>query len=104
VQRYIAFLLLPVLGAAMPVWPYNNHWSYGPALAVAFLLAVNLLVLLIEYVGRRLDGSLPEYGRMPADIAVTPNPGARHAERVEAPEIDPARGGRKAGNPVTGLG
>jgi hypothetical protein len=103
-QRYIAFLLLPVLGAAIPVWPYNNHWSYGPALAVAFLLVVNLLVVLTEIFGRRQDESLLEHRGVPADVAVSPDPGARHAERVEAPEIDPARGGGKAGNPVTGLG
>ena len=89
-QRTVAFLLVPILVATMPIWPFNHQWGYGPAFVIAFLLAVNVLVLVIEYVGRRLDGSLPEYRRMPANIAVTPNPGARHAEGVKAAEIAPA--------------
>lgn len=104
VARYILAFLLPILPVMAPVWPFNHDWSYGPLLAVAFLLGVNLLVLVVEFVGRRRDGSLPEYGRMAADIAMTPNPGARHAERVEAAEIYPAGNGRKAGDPVTGPG
>lgn len=97
--RCISVFLLPILAVVLPVWPYNAEWSYGPALAVAFLLAANLLVVLIEYVGRRVDGPLPEDRSVTTDRAVTP--GARPAKNVEAPEINPAG---SAGNPVTGLG
>lgn len=101
---YILAFLVPILLVTVPVWPFNQDWSYGPAAAIAFLLGVNLLVLLVEFVGRRMDGSLPKYGRVAADVAVTPNPGVRHGERVEAAEIYPAGNGRIAGDPVTGPG
>ena len=51
-QRGLIIILLAALGAALPVWPFNRDWSYGPAMAVAFLLLVNLLVPVCDYVGR----------------------------------------------------
>ena len=55
-QLSLCLLLVPALIAALPVWSFNRNWSYGPALAVGFLLAVNLLVVVSEYLGRRRDG------------------------------------------------
>jgi hypothetical protein len=92
-RRVVLFILLAMLAAVLPLWPYSRNWSFGPAIAMAFLLAVNLLDPVFEYCEGRWSGALPEHGRVPADVAVTPNPGAGHAESVEAPEIDPARSG-----------
>jgi hypothetical protein len=102
--RYIVAFLIPILPVTVPVWTFNQNWTFGPALAVAFLLGINLLVVLTEFFGNRSDRTLLEHRGMPTDVAVPPNPGARHAKRVEAPKIDPAGGGRKTGGPVTGLG
>lgn len=92
-RRVILFILLAMLAAALPLWPFNREWSYGPAIAVAFLLVVNLLGPLFEYFEGRWNKALPEHRGVAADVAVTPDPGARHAESVEASEIDPARSG-----------
>lgn len=92
-RRVILFILLAMLVAALPLWPFNRAWSYGPAIAVAFLLVVNLLGPLFEYFEDRRDKSLSEHRGVPANVAVPPDPGARHAEGVETPEIDPARSG-----------
>lgn len=54
-QRWVISVLAVALIAALPVWRFNSHWTYGPAIAVGFLLMVNLLVLLGEKIGRRSD-------------------------------------------------
>jgi len=92
-RRVILFILLAMLVAALPLWPYSRNWSYGPAIAVAFLIAANLLTPVFEYFECRWSGALPERRGVPTDIAVTPNPGARHAESAEGSKIDPAPGG-----------
>jgi len=48
--RPIILILVATLVVVMPVWRFNNHWTYGPAIMIAFLLAVNLLVMLLEAV------------------------------------------------------
>jgi hypothetical protein len=50
--RPFILILLITLVAVMPIWRFNHHWTYGPAIMVAFLLAVNLLVMLLEAVSR----------------------------------------------------
>lgn len=54
-QRYFALGLLGVLVIVAPVWSFNRQWGYAPSIAVGFLLGVNLLVMLIEFFGRRKD-------------------------------------------------
>jgi hypothetical protein len=51
-QRGLVIILLAALGAVLPVWRFNRDWSYGPAMAVAFLLMVNLLAPVCEVLGR----------------------------------------------------
>ena len=51
-MRPFILILLITLVAVMPIWRFNQHWTYGPAIMVAFLLAVNLLVMLLEAVSR----------------------------------------------------
>jgi hypothetical protein len=54
-QRLVIVVLAAVFVAVLPVWPFDRHWSYGPAIAVGFLLAVNLLMLVSERTGRGRD-------------------------------------------------
>jgi hypothetical protein len=54
-QRYFALGLLAVLVIVAPVWSFSRHWGYAPSIVIGFLLAVNLLVMLVEFVGRRRD-------------------------------------------------
>lgn len=51
-QRPFVLVLLATLVVVMPVWRFNHHWTYGPAIVIAFLLGVNLLVMLLEAVSR----------------------------------------------------
>jgi hypothetical protein len=51
-MRIVLFILLTALVTALPLWPFNNHWSYGPAIAVAFLLTVNLIVVACDFRSR----------------------------------------------------
>ena len=44
-QRVVILALAVTLLAVLPVWPFDRHWTYGPAIAVSFLLAVNLMML-----------------------------------------------------------
>jgi hypothetical protein len=50
--RPFILILLVALIAVMPIWRFNDHWTYGPAIMVIFLLMVNLLVMLLEAVSR----------------------------------------------------
>jgi hypothetical protein len=49
-RMYQKFLLLlaVILVAVAPVWSYNSNWSFGPFLAVLFLLGVNLINYLLQ--------------------------------------------------------
>jgi hypothetical protein len=52
-MRIVLIILLATLAAALPLWPFNSHWSYGPAIAVGFLLMVNLMVMACDFHWRR---------------------------------------------------
>lgn len=54
-RRIVLIILSIALLAVLPLWPFNRHWTYGPAIAVAFLLIVNLLVVAGDFFGRRTD-------------------------------------------------
>lgn len=56
-QRFVIVTLAATLLAVLPVWPFDRHWTYGPAIAVSFLLAVNLMMLAVEWFGRGHDES-----------------------------------------------
>jgi len=55
-MRLVILILALALLAVLPVWPFDDQWTYGPAIAVSFLLAVNLMVLAVERFGRGGDG------------------------------------------------
>ena len=46
-QKFL-LLLAVILVAVAPVWSYNSNWSFGPFLAVLFLLGVNLINYLLQ--------------------------------------------------------
>ena len=54
-QRLVIVVLVAAFVAVLPVWPFDRGWSYGPAIAVAFLLVVNVLMLLSGRVWRDPD-------------------------------------------------
>jgi len=54
-QRLVILVLAAALVAVLPVWPFDRNWTYGPAIAVGFLLLINLLMVLSEGVGRGRD-------------------------------------------------
>lgn len=56
-MRIILVILLVALISALPLWPFNSHWTYGPAIAMAFLVTVNLIVMACNGIGRDRDGS-----------------------------------------------
>jgi len=45
--RNFIFVLAALLVAVAPVWNYSRNWTFGPAIAVLFLLCVNLTVYLL---------------------------------------------------------
>jgi hypothetical protein len=49
-RMYRKFLIILALAliAALPVWGYNSNWSYGPFIAVLFLLSVNLINFVLD--------------------------------------------------------
>ena len=57
--RNFILALAALLIAVAPVWNYSRDWTFGPAIAVLFLLGVNLIVYLFVQ-------------SEPADGAVTP--------------------------------
>ena len=57
--RTFLFALAALLVAVAPVWTYSNNWTFGPFIAVLFLLAVNLFVFLFAQ-GERGEASLPQ--------------------------------------------
>jgi peptidoglycan/LPS O-acetylase OafA/YrhL len=54
-MRIVLFILFAALVAVLPIWPFDSDWSYGPAIAVGFLLAVNLIVVACNAYGRSRD-------------------------------------------------
>jgi hypothetical protein len=46
--RKFLILLALALVAALPVWEYNSSWSFGPFIAVLFLMTVNLVNFLLD--------------------------------------------------------
>ena len=57
--RNFIFALAALLIAVAPVWSYSRDWTFGPVIAVLFLLCVNLTVYLLAQ-------------SEPADGAMTP--------------------------------
>ncbi|HEV7368215.1 DUF3309 family protein [Arenibaculum sp.] len=47
---WIPFLLLLVVIATMPWWPYSGRWGYGPGGLVIALLVVWLLMIWLGWV------------------------------------------------------
>jgi hypothetical protein len=41
-QKFLIALVIALVVVA-PVWSYNSGWSFGPFIAVLFLLGVNLV-------------------------------------------------------------
>ncbi len=41
-RRFVILALSVAFIAVLPVWPFARHWTYGPAIAVSFLLAINV--------------------------------------------------------------
>ncbi|MEP6829728.1 MAG: DUF3309 family protein [Rhizomicrobium sp.] len=58
-MRIVLIILLLALAGALPLWPFNRNWSYGPAIAMGFLLIVNLIVMACDFHGRRRDRGNP---------------------------------------------
>ena len=54
-QRVVIVVLVAALVAVLPVWPFDRHWGYGPAIVVGFLLLINLVMLASERIGRAGD-------------------------------------------------
>lgn len=46
-QKFLLLLTL-ILVAVTPIWGYNSNWSFGPFIAVLFLLGVNLINFLLK--------------------------------------------------------
>ncbi len=46
-RKFLLALVL-LLVAVAPVWGYSSSWSFGPFIAVLFLLGVNLINFLFE--------------------------------------------------------
>ena len=44
--RNFILALAALLVAVAPVWDYSRSWTFGPMIAVLFLLSVNLVVYL----------------------------------------------------------
>ena len=51
-QRLVILALAAALVAVLPIWPFARQWTYGPAIAVGFLLVVNLLSFASAQVGK----------------------------------------------------
>jgi len=45
-HRNFIFALAALLVAVAPIWSYSRDWTFGPAIAVLFLLGINLMVYL----------------------------------------------------------
>lgn len=47
--RNFILALVFVLAAVAPVWGYSSSWTFGPFIAVLFLLGVNLINFLFTH-------------------------------------------------------
>jgi hypothetical protein len=47
--RNFILALAALLVAVAPIWSYSRDWTFGPAIAVLFLLSVNLTVYLFAH-------------------------------------------------------
>jgi len=56
--RNFILALVALLVAVAPIWSYSRDWTFGPAIAVLFLLSVNLTVYLFAH-GDAADSALP---------------------------------------------
>ena len=54
-QRWVITVLMAIFVAVLPLWPFDRHWGYGPAITVGFLLLINLLMVLGEHIGGAPD-------------------------------------------------
>ena len=57
--RTFLLALALLLVAVAPVWSYSSKWTFGPFIAVLFLLGVNLFVFLFAQ-GERGQAVLPQ--------------------------------------------
>lgn len=46
-QKFLVILAIALVAVA-PIWSYSSNWSFGPFIAVLFLLGVNLINFLLE--------------------------------------------------------
>ena len=44
--RNFILMLAALLAAVAPIWGYSRDWTFGPFIAVLFLLGINLAVYL----------------------------------------------------------
>src|SRR5262249_20593452 len=43
-QRAVILTLGAALVVVLPIWPFDQTWTVGPAIAVTFLLSLNILI------------------------------------------------------------
>lgn len=48
---FLALLLLALLVATVPVWPYSRRWGYAPVSIAILVLLVFLVLTYIGYIG-----------------------------------------------------
>ena len=51
-MRIILVILLAAMISTLPLWPFNSQGSYGPAIAMAFLVTVNLIAMVCNFSDR----------------------------------------------------
>ena len=49
--RNFIIILAALLVAVAPIWNYSRDWTFGPCIAVLFLLGLNLTVYLFAHSG-----------------------------------------------------
>lgn len=59
--RTFLLALAALLVAVAPVWSYSSKWTFGPFIAVLFLLGLNLFVYLFAQ-SERGEAPLPQTG------------------------------------------
>jgi len=64
----LTIILILILLAALPTWPYSNRWGYGPSGALAAILVVLLVLILLNVL------PIPFWFGPPAGPAPTPGP------------------------------
>jgi hypothetical protein len=66
----VTIIVLLVLLAALPSWPYSNKWGYGPS----GLLAAVLVILILLMILGPLPFWFPGPAAPPAAVPVVPAP------------------------------